>query len=402
MARDTKLGPESITRDIPNVSEEALRNLDEAGIVYIGAEVKAGDILVGKVTPKGETPMTPEEKLLRAIFGEKAADVRDTSLKVPPGVQGTIVEVRVFNRRGVEKDERAHRHRAGRDRASRQGPRRRARDPRAQHLRAPARGDRSGRRSPSAPKGIGSGGEVDAETARRPCRAGIWWEIGDRRRRPDDRDPGPQAAARRRPEGAAGPLREQGREAAARRRAAARRAQDGQGLLRGEAQAAAGRQDGRPARQQGRHLADSAHRGHAASRGRLARRSRPQSLGRALADECRADPRDPSGLGLRQSGRPDRASRRPARDGNGRERARGEARQRLRRRGREPRSVATSDQDLAELGENLRPGVPMATPVFDGAHEVDIVRLLEEAGCDRSGQVAPDRRAYRRGRSIAG
>ena len=107
MARDTKLGPESITRDIPNVSEDALRNLDEAGIVYIGAEVKAGDILVGKVTPKGETPMTPEEKLLRAIFGEKAADVRDTSLKVPPGVQGTVVEVRVFNRRGVEKDERA-------------------------------------------------------------------------------------------------------------------------------------------------------------------------------------------------------------------------------------------------------------------------------------------------------
>ncbi|WP_342361914.1 DNA-directed RNA polymerase subunit beta [Terrarubrum flagellatum] len=106
-ARDTKLGPEEITRDIPNVSEEALRNLDEAGIVYIGAEVQAGDILVGKITPKGESPMTPEEKLLRAIFGEKASDVRDTSLRVPPGVQGTIVEVRVFNRHGVEKDERA-------------------------------------------------------------------------------------------------------------------------------------------------------------------------------------------------------------------------------------------------------------------------------------------------------
>ena len=107
MARDTKLGPEEITRDIPNVSEEALKNLDEAGIVYIGAEVKAGDILVGKITPKGESPMTPEEKLLRAIFGEKASDVRDTSLRVPPGVQGTIVEVRVFNRHGVDKDERA-------------------------------------------------------------------------------------------------------------------------------------------------------------------------------------------------------------------------------------------------------------------------------------------------------
>ena len=107
MARDTKLGPEEITRDIPNVSEEALKNLDEAGIVYIGAEVRASDILVGKITPKGESPMTPEEKLLRAIFGEKASDVRDTSLRVPPGVQGTVVEVRVFNRHGVEKDERA-------------------------------------------------------------------------------------------------------------------------------------------------------------------------------------------------------------------------------------------------------------------------------------------------------
>jgi len=107
MARDTKLGPEEITRDIPNVSEEALRNLDEAGITYIGAEVQAGDILVGKITPKGESPMTPEEKLLRAIFGEKASDVRDTSLRVPPGVQGTVVEVRVFNRHGVDKDERA-------------------------------------------------------------------------------------------------------------------------------------------------------------------------------------------------------------------------------------------------------------------------------------------------------
>jgi DNA-directed RNA polymerase subunit beta len=107
MARDTKLGPEEITRDIPNVGEEALKNLDEAGIVYIGAEVNAGDILVGKVTPKGETPMTPEEKLLRAIFGEKAADVRDTSLRVPPGVTGTVVEVRVFNRHGIDKDQRA-------------------------------------------------------------------------------------------------------------------------------------------------------------------------------------------------------------------------------------------------------------------------------------------------------
>jgi DNA-directed RNA polymerase subunit beta len=107
MARDTKLGAEEITRDIPNVGEEALRNLDEIGVVHIGAEVKPGDILVGKVTPKSESPMTPEEKLLRAIFGEKASDVRDSSLRLPPGVAGTIVGVRIFSRRGIEKDERA-------------------------------------------------------------------------------------------------------------------------------------------------------------------------------------------------------------------------------------------------------------------------------------------------------
>jgi len=106
-ARDTKLGPEEITRDIPNVGEESLRNLDEAGIVYIGSEVGPSDILVGKITPKGESPMTPEEKLLRAIFGEKASDVRDTSLRMGPGDHGTVVEVRVFNRHGIDKDERA-------------------------------------------------------------------------------------------------------------------------------------------------------------------------------------------------------------------------------------------------------------------------------------------------------
>src|SRR5881409_1790106 len=106
-ARDTKLGKEEITRDIPNVSEEALKDLDESGIVRIGAKVNPSDILVGKITPKGETQLTPEEKLLRAIFGEKAGDVRDTSLTVPPGIEGTVVDVKVFSRRGVDKDERA-------------------------------------------------------------------------------------------------------------------------------------------------------------------------------------------------------------------------------------------------------------------------------------------------------
>ena len=107
MARDTKLGEEDITRDIPNVNEEALKNLDESGIVYIGAEVKAGDILVGKVTPKGDSASGPEEKLLRSIFGEKAIDVTDTSLRMSRGSSGTVVDVKVFNRHGIEKDERS-------------------------------------------------------------------------------------------------------------------------------------------------------------------------------------------------------------------------------------------------------------------------------------------------------
>ena len=112
IARDTKLGSEEITVDIPNVGEGALGKLDESGIVYIGAEVEAGDILVGKVTPKGETQLTPEEKLLRAIFGEKASDVKDTQLRVPSSYKGTVIDVQVFTRDGLEKDQRAQAYRA--------------------------------------------------------------------------------------------------------------------------------------------------------------------------------------------------------------------------------------------------------------------------------------------------
>src|SRR5690606_6698218 len=107
VARDTKLGAEEITRDISNLSERMLGRLDESGIIYIGAEVEAGDVLVGKVTPKGETQLTPEEKLLRAIFGEKASDVKDTSLRVPSGMSGTVIDVQVFTREGIERDARA-------------------------------------------------------------------------------------------------------------------------------------------------------------------------------------------------------------------------------------------------------------------------------------------------------
>ena len=107
MARDTKLGAEEITRDIPNLSEQQLNRLDESGIIYVGAEVQPGDTLVGKVTPKGETTLTPEEKLLRAIFGEKASDVKDTSLRVDQGSSGTVIDVQVFTREGIQRDKRA-------------------------------------------------------------------------------------------------------------------------------------------------------------------------------------------------------------------------------------------------------------------------------------------------------
>ena len=174
-ARDTKLGPEEITRDIPNVGEEALRNLDEAGIVYIGAEVQPGDILVGKITPKGESPMTPEEKLLRAIFGEKASDVRDTSLRLPPGAYGTVVEVRVFNRHGVDKDERALQ-------IEREEVERLARD-RDDELAILERNIYSrlktlvmGKTAVKGPKGIKAGSTIDEDLLSSLSR-GQWWQL---------------------------------------------------------------------------------------------------------------------------------------------------------------------------------------------------------------------------------
>jgi DNA-directed RNA polymerase subunit beta len=174
-ARDTKLGPEEITRDIPNVGEEALRNLDEAGIVYIGADVEPGDILVGKITPKGESPMTPEEKLLRAIFGEKASDVRDTSLRVKPGDFGTVVEVRVFNRHGVEKDERALQ-------IEREEVERLARDRDDEllilerNIYARLQGMILGKKAVKGPKGVKPGSEITEELLGTLSR-GQWWQL---------------------------------------------------------------------------------------------------------------------------------------------------------------------------------------------------------------------------------
>ncbi len=175
MARDTKLGPEDITRDIPNVGEEALRNLDEAGIIYIGAEVHPGDILVGKITPKGESPMTPEEKLLRAIFGEKASDVRDTSLRLPPGVSGTIVDVRVFNRHGIEIDDRARQiqneeiERLAKDREDERAILNRATYNRLRDMLI-------GQVAAAAPKGAKKGAEITAEALDEVERH-EWWKF---------------------------------------------------------------------------------------------------------------------------------------------------------------------------------------------------------------------------------
>ncbi|WP_037502370.1 DNA-directed RNA polymerase subunit beta [Sphingomonas jaspsi] len=174
-ARDTKLGPEDITRDIPNVGEEALRNLDEAGIVYIGAEVEPGDILVGKITPKGESPMTPEEKLLRAIFGEKASDVRDTSLRLPPGVSGTIVDVRVFNRHGIDIDDRTRaiqteeKERLRKDANDEKGILNRATYARLSEMLI-------GQVATAVPKGVKKGETLSAETLDGVEKAD-WWKI---------------------------------------------------------------------------------------------------------------------------------------------------------------------------------------------------------------------------------
>ena len=329
MARDTKLGPEEITRDIPNVSEEALKNLDEAGIVYIGADVVAGDILVGKITPKGESPMTPEEKLLRAIFGEKASDVRDTSLRVPPGVQGTIVEVRVFNRHGVEKDERAQAiereeiERLAKDRDDEQAILDR-------NVYARLADILIGKRALSGPKGFKKDQILTRALIDDHPRS-QWWTFALESDPIDDRNRGDAEAVRRVEEVAGKPLPRQGREAAARRRIAAGRDEDGQGLHRREAQDPAGRQDGRTSWQQGRRLAHHPAGRHAVPRRRDAGRHRAQPARRAEPHERRPDPGDASGLGLRGAGQAGRRSGRRLSQGDGRQAVARQARADLRR-----------------------------------------------------------------------
>ncbi|MFO1046617.1 MAG: DNA-directed RNA polymerase subunit beta [Geminicoccaceae bacterium] len=384
MARDTKLGPEAITRDIPNVSEESLRNLDEAGIVYIGAEVKAGDILVGKVTPKGETPMTPEEKLLRAIFGEKAADVRDTSLKVPPGVQGTVVEVRVFNRRGVDKDERAIAiERAEIERLAKDRDDEKAILERNIYNRL--REVLEGQVATSGPRGLKVGVPVAGDTFEALQRR-LWWEIGvddaDRmteiqglKRQLDDgyklltdRFENKVEKLQRGDELPPGVLKMVKVFVAVKRKLQPGDKMAGRHGNKGVISRIAPIED-MP------HLEDGTHVDLVLNPlGVPSRMNVGQILETHLGWAC-------ANLGRQIGELVDQWQ-----DGVGRK----ALEERLQHVygaevGTEVRGY--TDDELRELGDNLRPGVPIGTPVFDGAHEADIVRMLEDAGCAASGQV---------------
>ena len=266
VARDTKLGKEEITEDIPNVGEEALKDLDESGIVRIGAEVKPGDILVGKITPKGETQLSPEEKLLRAIFGEKAGDVRDSSLKVPPGVAGIVINARIFSRKGTEKDERA-RDIEDTERAALEKTRdeeiKILRDSFFHKIRDDARradDDRqAGRRQGQGPLREGRQRSTDQTLDSIPRK--YWGEIPVEKS--GERSAAEAARPRRHRARSRRALPRQDRAPRQGRRAPPGRHQDGQGLHRHQAQAAGRRQDGRPSRQQGRRQPHPAGRGHA-------------------------------------------------------------------------------------------------------------------------------------------
>ncbi|MGH7024256.1 MAG: DNA-directed RNA polymerase subunit beta, partial [Caulobacteraceae bacterium] len=380
MARDTKLGPEEITRDIPNVGEEALRNLDEAGIVAIGAEVLPGDILVGKVTPKGETPMTPEEKLLRAIFGEKASDVRDTSLRLPPGVAGTVVEVRVFNRHGVDKDERAlaiereEIDRLGKDRDDEFAILNR-------NMTARLRDALIGRNAVSGPKGFGRG-EITAAKLTESS-PGLWWQIAV-----DEEKSQRELEAMRR-------LFDEARDRLDRRfEDKVDKLQRGDELPPGVMKmvkvfVAVTRKLQPGDKMAGRHgnkgviskilpIEDMPHLEDGTPvdvvlnpLGVPSRMNVGQIFETHLGWAC-------AGLG-RQIGELMEAWRH-----GGQKKA---LLARLREIYGPDQPLPDDEEELVELARNLSKGIPIATPVFDGAHIKDIENLLEEAGLDRSGQV---------------
>ena len=311
-ARDTKLGPEEITRDIPNVSEHALRDLDESGVIRIGAQIKHGDILVGKVTPKGETQLTPEEKLLRAIFGEKAGDVRDASLTCPPGIEGTVVDVRIFSRKGQEKDERAkliEGEYVAKLEKNLGDEIRILTDERLKRLDgilggkevlADLHDERTNKRL------LTKGAILDRDTIERISTKNL------KRIRYDDKDPRVneqideiEEMTSRQIEVLRKITNEKIGQAAEGRRTASGRHQAGQGLRRHEAQAECGRQDGRPPRQQGRDRAHSSRRRHAVSARWNPGGDCSQSAWRPLPYERGPDSRNPPGLGRACAGQED-------------------------------------------------------------------------------------------------
>ncbi len=379
MARDTKLGPEEITRDIPNVGEEALRNLDEAGIVAIGAEVQPGDILVGKVTPKGESPMTPEEKLLRAIFGEKASDVRDTSLRLPPGVSGTIVEVRVFNRHGVDKDERAlaieraEIDRLGKDRDDEFAILNRNMQGRLRQLLV-------GKVAVSGPKGLGRGKIEEGKLEE--IAPGMWWQIAledekamgelealrkqfdDARKRLDRRFEDKVDKLQRGDELPPGVMKMVKVFVAVKRKLQPGDKMAGRHGNKGVISKILPIEDmpysedgtsvdivlnplGVPSRMNVGQIFET-HLGWAAA-----------GLGRQVAQLLEAW----------QHGGQKKALIDYLRETYGKD-----------------EELPEDEGELIELARNLSKGIPFATPVFDGAHIDDIERLLEKAGLDRSGQ----------------
>jgi len=384
-ARDTKLGQEEITRDIPNVGEEALKNLDEAGIVYIGAEVKPGDILVGKVTPKGESPMTPEEKLLRAIFGEKASDVRDTSLRLPPGVSGTIVEVRVFSRRGVEKDERAlaieraEIERLAKDRDDERAILERSFAARMKELLL-------GQTLVSGPKGVKSGTAITEELLAEYTTAN-WREITVR----DDTRMADLEALKKQMGEAVGELTKRFEDKV-------EKLQRGDELPPGVMKQVKVFVAVKRKLQPGDKMA-----GRHGNKGVISRIVPAEDMP-YLEDG------QPVDIVLNPLGVPSRMNVGQILETHlgwasaGIGRRIGEVMENVRRSGKangdlrkllgevydgpEKSEVeAMADDELADLAGNLRRGVPMATPVFDGAREADIVAMLEKAGLSGSGQV---------------
>jgi DNA-directed RNA polymerase subunit beta len=386
MARDTKLGQEEITRDIPNVGEEALKNLDEAGIVYIGAEVKPSDILVGKVTPKGESPMTPEEKLLRAIFGEKASDVRDTSLRLPPGVSGTVVEVRVFSRRGVDKDERAlaieraEIERLAKDRDDERAILERSSFARLKQL-------LSGQEATGGPKGLKSGTRL-SDAVLGEINQHHWKQITlKNEKRMTEVD-----TVKKQMDDAIGLLQ-------ARFESKVEKLQRGDELPPGVMKMVKVFVAVKRKLQPGDKMA-----GRHGNKGVISRIM-------PVEDMPYLEDGQPVDIVLNPLGVPSRMNVGQilethlgwASAGLGQQI--GDIVDKARRSGtqtRELRRVLNNiytdktdredvkemdDQQIMELGENLRPGVPMASPVFDGAREDDIVAMLKDAGLDASGQV---------------